>query len=136
VWNTVREHGGEVRVENGVHGAKFTLYLRLIRQALVTPDRSKQTSAVTPSGQGRVLVVDDEALQRDIAVKLLVNLGYTACAVETGEQALELLVRENFDLLLLDMILRRRFEWAGDLPSYSGNPTRATGHPSKRIFRK
>jgi CheY-like chemotaxis protein len=52
-----------------------------------------------------VLIVDDE---QDIAdsVKLLIDkLGYSAKTVNDGKSALNLLKKEKFDLVLLDMLM-------------------------------
>ena len=50
----------------------------------------------------RILVVDDDILNRTILVKLLGNLGYQATAAESGRDALQLLAESRFDLVLMD----------------------------------
>ena len=50
----------------------------------------------------RILVVDDDILNRTILVKLLGNLGYQAIAAESGRDALQLLAESRFDLVLMD----------------------------------
>ena len=52
-----------------------------------------------------ILIVDDDALQRDIATNFMRTLGYKAKAVESGEKALEYLADNPTDLIILDMIL-------------------------------
>ena len=52
-----------------------------------------------------MLVVDDMKEQREIAAKIIEQLGYVAKSVESGEQAVELLRHERADLLILDMIM-------------------------------
>jgi two-component system KDP operon response regulator KdpE len=69
----------------------------------------------------RVLVVDDEPqLRRALRVVLRAN-GYQVTEVETGEAALDALVTEPFDLMILDLVLpdidgvelcRRLREWS------------------------
>lgn len=51
----------------------------------------------------RILVVDDDILNRTILVKLLGNLGYQAVAAESGREALLLLAQSRFDLVLMDL---------------------------------
>ena len=53
----------------------------------------------------RVLVVDDELLQREIASQCLDTLGYRPQAVSSGEEAVELLKTQQVDLVLLDMLM-------------------------------
>ncbi len=56
-------------------------------------------------GTGRILVVDDEPLQRDIAREMLTSFGYEVVTVESGEAAIEYLRRDSADLLVLDMLM-------------------------------
>jgi len=59
-----------------------------------------------PHGAGEtVLVVDDEALQLDIADRMLRQLGYEVLTVASGEQAVQLLKDAMVDLLVLDMLM-------------------------------
>jgi signal transduction histidine kinase/CheY-like chemotaxis protein/HPt (histidine-containing phosphotransfer) domain-containing protein len=51
----------------------------------------------------RILVVDDRSANRLVALALLENLGYTAEAVESGEEALDLLAEKPCSALLLDI---------------------------------
>ncbi|OQX16721.1 MAG: hypothetical protein BWK76_11135 [Desulfobulbaceae bacterium A2] len=104
VWNVVREHDGEISVTSGESGTRFDI----LYPALTEMDEVVGAAAVEtlPRGSGqRILVVDDEASQRGLAVALLQRLGYEAAAVSSGEAALTLLRRETWDLLLLDMLM-------------------------------
>ena len=51
---------------------------------------------------GRVLVVDDDPVNRIVAVAQIQQLGYSAGAVDSGEAALGALAREPYDTVLLD----------------------------------
>ena len=50
----------------------------------------------------RVLVVDDEDLVRTMLVKRLLRVGCRATSASSGSEAIDLLERESFDLLLVD----------------------------------
>jgi DNA-binding response OmpR family regulator len=52
-----------------------------------------------------ILLVDDEAAIRVTTAALLQRRGYTVVAAASGEEALEILSRQVFDLLLLDFRL-------------------------------
>ncbi|PIE17312.1 MAG: hypothetical protein CSA66_06095 [Proteobacteria bacterium] len=52
---------------------------------------------------GRVLVVDDNAVNRDVALAILTNLGLDAEAVGDGRQAVAALERDRYDLVLMDV---------------------------------
>jgi PAS domain S-box-containing protein len=60
-----------------------------------------------PHGFERILVVDDEAFQIDLASKILGGLGYRVTAVNSSEQALKLYRErpDNYDLIITDMTM-------------------------------
>jgi PAS domain S-box len=51
----------------------------------------------------KVLLADDNALNRSLVITLLKENGHTVTAVENGAQALETVKREPFDLVLMDV---------------------------------
>lgn len=53
----------------------------------------------------RVLVVEDDRTVRETATLLLERAGLRVCAVGDGKVALDTLAREEFDLVLLDVML-------------------------------
>jgi adenylate cyclase len=54
-------------------------------------------------GAGRLLVVDDNRVNRLLLTRTLEQQGHSVASAENGRIALEMLRREAFDLLLLDM---------------------------------
>lgn len=55
--------------------------------------------------QGRILVVDDYALNRKQLKRSLEGQGHTVALAENGRQALEMLGAGDFDLVLLDILM-------------------------------
>ncbi len=51
---------------------------------------------------GRVLIVDDDPVNRLVAAAQIQELGYSVDAVDSGETALDALAREPYDTVLLD----------------------------------
>jgi signal transduction histidine kinase len=54
---------------------------------------------------GRILVVDDNAVNRSMLAEHVTHLGHTVAAAENGRQALERLREEPFDLVLMDVLM-------------------------------
>ncbi len=54
---------------------------------------------------GRILIVDDNEMNRDMLSRRLVRQGHTVVIAEHGRQGLECLRREAFDLVLLDIMM-------------------------------
>jgi signal transduction histidine kinase len=57
------------------------------------------------SGQISVLVVDDDEYNRDVLARHLERQGYSVALAENGRRALELMRAQEFDLVLLDIIM-------------------------------
>jgi CheY-like chemotaxis protein len=55
------------------------------------------------TGSKKILVVDDDEAIREVMKLGLVKLGYHPEFAENGKKALEILTRENFPLILLDI---------------------------------
>ena len=54
---------------------------------------------------GRILVVDDERLNRMLLRRALENQGHTVSEAENGQLALDSLAGESFDVVLLDIVM-------------------------------
>ena len=57
--------------------------------------------------RGRILVVDDEQINRKILENMLTPRGYQTTLAESGQQALDLIKTRPFDLILLDIMMPR-----------------------------
>ena len=104
VWNTVQNHNGYINVNTSEKGTVFELYFPVTRDEV--PDKKKQVPLKDYLGHGeKILVVDDEEKQREIASGLLTRLGYVAEAVSSGEEAIEYVKKQAVDLIVLDMVM-------------------------------
>jgi PAS domain S-box-containing protein len=104
VWNSVQNHGGFINVKSGNGGTLFELYFPAVRAEVNAEERHVSQDSYFGHGE-RILVVDDEERQREIACGLLSRLGYMVEAVPSGEQAVEYLSNNPVDLIVLDMIM-------------------------------
>lgn len=104
VWNSVQDHGGTIFVESDTEKTIFTLYFPATRSKTTGKTETLEVTELQGNGE-KILVVDDEAQQRDIAEKLLTVLGYTVDCVESGEKAVEYVRVNQPDLVVLDMIM-------------------------------
>jgi len=53
----------------------------------------------------KILVVEDEAMMRNLLLKILESEGYRVALASSAQEALEILEREKFDLMLSDVKL-------------------------------
>ncbi len=106
VWGTISDHDGQITVKSiRGRGTTFTIYLPITRDAIAQPASALPMAQYLGQGE-TILVVDDVAVQREVACAMLAKLGYQVAAVESGEKAVEYLQNHAADLIVLDMIMR------------------------------
>ena len=104
VWNAVQDHGGRVDIRSGDGETVMEILFPSAKAKVLhtpTPDASEPLEG---SGQS-ILVVDDEAHQREIATDMLTKLGYRVESAASGEEAVARVKIKAFDLIVLDMIM-------------------------------
>jgi CheY-like chemotaxis protein len=119
VYGTIKDHRGTIVLESTPgEGTTARVFLPCTIDD-IAPSLSERT--IVPATPGaRVLVVDDEDLVRDVAVRMLHRLGYEVEAVEDGMRAIERLDRDDhgFTVVLLD----------GNMPRLNGIETARRVH--------
>jgi signal transduction histidine kinase/AmiR/NasT family two-component response regulator len=95
--------GGSLSVESTPgKGSTFTINLALEVRPEPRSQAPPPNNIVPLNARLSVLVVDDNAINRRVALGQLEKLGCTACAVNDGAQAVERLRAHTFDLVLMD----------------------------------
>lgn len=98
--------GGVIWVESqpGVGSSfAFTACLGTVEDERPALVQEIETAAVPKGKPLRVLLAEDNEVNRLVAMDMLTMLGHSAKAVENGRQALETLQQEPFDLVLMDV---------------------------------
>lgn len=105
VYGFVRQSGGGIRVRSEP-GSGTTVELVLPR-APALDDRSSTTRGAPArlGGDRPVLVIEDEAAVRNLAVSMLQRLGYAPTAAASGEEGVELFRSLRPELVLSDVVL-------------------------------
>ncbi len=104
VYRIVRHHRGWIDVHSTPRkGTTFNIYLPACPVETVEP--ASTADAPEPDGPECVLLVDDEALVRNLGAAILKRLGYHAITAKDGKDGLEKF-KENqgvIDLVILDL---------------------------------
>lgn len=104
VHGIVRDHHGAIRVESrpGL-GSTFSVYLPVVEST--SPGLNAGDESDVPTGNERILFVDDERSLSEVAQSLLGILGYRVQAFTSSLEALEAFRRNPgaFDLVITDM---------------------------------
>ncbi len=106
-YGIVHDHGGRISVHSVVgQGATFAVVLprdARTRQRATPPAPPATAQARTPDGKLSVLLIDDEEGLRRAVVNFLKRRGMHVVAVEDGGDALRVLRREHFDVIVSDV---------------------------------
>jgi two-component system cell cycle sensor histidine kinase/response regulator CckA len=109
-YSIVRNHNGLIDVRSKVaQGTTFLVYLPATSSAAAKVQDRR--AAAAPMRTGRVLVMDDERVIRDIAGQLLTALGHTAELASQGAEAIAKYQEAQrsgrpFDIVILDLTVR------------------------------
>jgi len=101
VHSVMEDHNGYIDCHSTPeHGTSFYLYFPITRS-----EAAPSISEEIVGGNENILIVDDDAGQRDVTTRLLTRLGYSVLATDSGEKALALMRGGKPDLLVLDMVM-------------------------------
>ncbi|GJE16330.1 Sensor histidine kinase RcsC [Methylobacterium marchantiae] len=106
IYGFARQSDGHAKIDSQVgHGTAVKLYLPRSVDGEAEAGAVEAGAEVSRLGDGEtVLVVEDEAVVRDLIVDVLVDLGYRAISAPDGLSGLKiLLTQERVDLLVTDV---------------------------------
>ena len=107
-YSIIKRHEGHIGVKSDIgKGTEMILYLPA--STLQNPPQKKEVE-VLQNGNGRILVMDDEEMLRDLANQFLSHLGYQVDTVADGEAAVEsytkaLQLGKPYSLVIMDLTI-------------------------------
>ncbi len=103
-YSIVHEHGGEIRIMESRPGAGTVVEIK-IPSCTETPGSSEETVAALEMGYEAlgILWVDDEAMIREVGQDMMTQLGTRADFARDGVEALDLLRKNRYDLVITDV---------------------------------
>jgi CheY-like chemotaxis protein len=106
VFGVVERHGGQVRVHSAIgKGTTFRLSFPLsnLPMEVEASTAAETASGLMPQRRLRILAVDDEPALTKAIVRLLRPVGHLVTTAVSGEEAIEHLGKQAFDLVLSDV---------------------------------
>jgi PAS domain S-box-containing protein len=110
-YSIIRNHGGSIEVESTQNeGATFIITLPAYASDILE-EKPSQPDADVLKRKGRILVMDDEPMIRDVAKNMIEVLGHDIELASHGEEAIEkyreaLKSGNPFDIVILDLTIK------------------------------
>jgi PAS domain S-box-containing protein len=107
VYGIVKQHGGYITCESEPgQGTQFKIYFPAVDTPETVP-ATKPEEVIPNGGTETILLVDDEAVLRDMGGEILGQAGYTVLNASNGAQALEIYMKERqrISLVILDLVM-------------------------------
>lgn len=104
VLGIMRGHHGAIQV-NSVSGEGTTFRLLFPPIEDSTPLAPAPVANLPFTQRAKLLVVDDEAMVRQITIEMLQHFSYDTLGAENGQRAVELAREHTFDCVLLDLTM-------------------------------
>jgi CheY-like chemotaxis protein len=98
--------GGTLRVESRPgRGScfRFTAHMQVDNRQVSPAPAAAPAMAAQPSHALRILLAEDNAVNQKLAVRILEKHGHRVTVAANGREALEALVRDQFDAILMDV---------------------------------
>ncbi|MBI3952067.1 MAG: PAS domain S-box protein [Acidobacteria bacterium] len=104
-YGIVKSHRGFIQVESQPRqGTRFSIYFPATQKSISVPP---PVAAKPTHGRETILVVDDEAIVRQLAKTILERKGYTVLTADGGYEALQIYKQKGneIDLVILDLTM-------------------------------
>ena len=102
----IKNHHGHITAESKIGvGTTFTIYLPAVDRKIISQPKVETKLF---SGKGKILVMDDEDLVREVVGKMVAYLGYEANLARDGAEAINIFTEaqisgQPFDAVILDL---------------------------------
>jgi len=115
-YSVIKQHEGSITAESCVGvGTTITIYLPATTEVARTDEGYERIEEIPPSKRrrltkGRVLIMDDEEIIRDVVARMLEQIGYDVDAAKDGAEAIQMYqdaVKQDhpFDVVIMDLTI-------------------------------
>ena len=112
VQGIIRRLGGEIEIESRPgEGTSISLVFPPASEVAIAGEPARPVDSDIPTERGRILVVDDDEINREICGEVLEPLGHEIHRASSGSEAVEMIARDRFDLVITDLSMPGASGW-------------------------
>ncbi len=106
-YGIIKQSGGFIFVDSAPgQGTRFNIYLPIAIGAVIEAPTQPPAPVLEGWGHGTILLVEDDAMVRSVAARVLTRSGYEVLTADCGEDAIEIIEsRDDIDLLVSDVVM-------------------------------
>ena len=108
IYGAVKQAGGSIEVQSEeAKGATFRIYLPRVATPPELLEKEFLFSSATQGGDETILLVEDERIVRELAIKILKRLGYKVLHATDGAHAINVAkeYKDPIHLLMTDVVM-------------------------------
>ncbi len=108
VYGIVKQHEGHLEIESDIDkGTTFKIFLPAATERQEKRRQAKNRLNTWQGGSETILIVEDEEIVRNVAVRIVSGLGYKVLLAKNGEEAMEIFNPEknSVDLVVMDVVM-------------------------------
>ena len=108
-YSIIKRHNGHIAVESQLGiGTKFHFYVPALPDQVIK--RKEELRDNTTQRKGKILVMDDQEVIRDILSQMLTKIGYEIATASDGAEAIKLYIESKesgfpFDVVIMDLTI-------------------------------
>jgi nitrogen-specific signal transduction histidine kinase/ActR/RegA family two-component response regulator len=109
-YNIIEKHQGDLKFSSVLNkGTEFYFYLPVDKHINLTKENKASDDEKVAIGSGKIMVVDDEEMVRDLVFDILTGLGYNVECFPEGGSAIskykEVFETDPFDIVITDLTI-------------------------------
>ena len=110
-YSIIDKHKGNISVDSILgDGTTFTLFLPASDKQISTAEAPSTSTSNTQTKNAHIMIMDDDAMLREISEEMLLNLGYDVSQSPDGGDALSqykeaMNTKNNIDLVIMDLTI-------------------------------
>jgi two-component system cell cycle sensor histidine kinase/response regulator CckA len=108
IYGAVKQSGGSIEVDSEEgKGSTFRIYLPCVMTSPERIEKDLLLASKMPGGAETILLVEDERIVRELAIKILKRLGYSVLDAADGDHAIAVAkeYKDTINLLMTDVVM-------------------------------